>query len=340
MNGAMHTTAQVLPTSSVEVMETNNTEGSIVREVNQRTQKLSRPPVPRGAVVAVAAVKETAASSQDSISERRLTPAEPLGSESGSKLGSAQQGFSPACLEKSVYPLADYLAVQEGPDPIEARVTQMKKNPGFAPTSEAIAALRQFAEKARSTPSDLSRDSSDTESSKLSIPAPTPAALSRVGLITGAKLKISKDLEVSEVPFQAHGEGSGSESSTGGENEGNRLARVTASVNAASVLVHPLRDQLTALVHGPVKRGPRPSVLDEIPSSSETGSESGPEDLMLDEEEDISRQPSYKQSGGFSTTRQFSIESEHTSTDEGNASVPIYMDTPREVFNPLHVRIL
>ncbi|KAH9998528.1 hypothetical protein BJV74DRAFT_207357 [Russula compacta] len=180
-NGTTHTTAQVPPASSVEVMETNSTEGSIVREVNQRTQKLSRPPAPRGAVVAVAAVKETAASSQDSISERRFTSAEPLGSESGSKLGSAQQGFSPACLENSVYPLADCLAVQEGPDPIEARVTQMKKNPGFAPTSEAIAALRQFAEKARSTPSDLSSDSSDTESSKLSIPAPTSAALSRGG---------------------------------------------------------------------------------------------------------------------------------------------------------------
>ncbi|KAH8990480.1 hypothetical protein EDB92DRAFT_746741 [Lactarius akahatsu] len=92
-----------------------------------------------------------------------------------------------------------------------------------------------------------------------------------------------------------------------------------------------LQDQLIALIRGPEKGGPRCSVLDEIPSSSETGSESSPEDLLLDEEEDLSRQPPRKQKP-FSKSRLSSMEPEPEPTsDDGSASSHVFMDTPNEV---------
>lgn len=99
-----------------------------------------------------------------------------------------------------------------------------------------------------------------------------------------------------------------------------------------SIPMNLLKDQLTALIRGPEKRGPRRSVLDEIPSSSETGSEPSSEELMLDEEEDLSRQPSRKQKT-LSKNRLYSIEPEPepTSEDEESDSSHVFMDTPIEV---------
>jgi hypothetical protein len=80
--------------------------------------------------------------------------------------------------------------------------------------------------------------------------------------------------------------------------------------------------------------------LDEIPSSSEAGSESSSEALILDEEEDLSKQPSYKRMRALSKIRSSSIEPEDRSDDEEDTSVPIYMDTSHEVPDQSQVRIL
>jgi len=173
----------------------------------------------------------------------------------------------------------------------------------------------------------------------MALPTATPVALSKGGSIAEVEPTIPKGLEISEVPVEAHDEGSSSDTSTEIENEWSGLTRATASVNAPPGPVG-LEDQLTALIHGPAKRGPRTSVLDEIPSSSEAGCESSSEDLVLDEEEDLSKQPSQKLMRALSKTRPSPIEAEHTSGDEEDASLPVYMDTSHAVPDHLQVRIL
>jgi hypothetical protein len=157
---------------------------------------------------------------------------------------------------------------------------------------------------------------------------------------TRENLTTPKGREISEVPVEAHGEGSSSESSTESENEGDKLDRLRTPVNASAVHLHLLEDQVVPLLHGSAKRGPRRSVLDEILSSSETGSRSSSEDLVLDEEEDLSLQPSHKRTRRLSTTRSSSIESEPTSEDEDDPSMPVYMDTSHETLDRSHVCII
>jgi hypothetical protein len=159
------------------------------------------------------------------------------------------------------------------------------------------------------------------------------------GSSTGAKPKIPKGHEISEVRVEAHGEGSSSESSTEGANDGDNLAQQRNPVNASSMHLHP-EDQLVPLLHGSAKRGPRRSVLDEIPSSSETESKSSSEDLVLDEEEDLSLQPSHKQRRKRLITRSSSIEPELTSEDEEDPSVSVYMDTSHDVLDRPQVCIV
>jgi hypothetical protein len=156
-----------------------------------------------------------------------------------------------------------------------------------------------------------------------------PSVALHRGSSTGAKPKIPKNHGISEVRVEARGEGSSSESSTEGENDGENPAQQMTPVNASSMHLH-LKDQLVPLLHGSAKRGPRRSVLDEIPSSSETESKSSSEDLVLDEEEDLSLQPSHKQRK-LLINRPSSIEPELTSEDEEDPPVPVYMDTPHDV---------
>ncbi|KAH9176299.1 hypothetical protein EDB89DRAFT_146346 [Lactarius sanguifluus] len=154
------------------------------------------------------------------------------------------------------------------------------------------------------------------------------------GLRTGANPTIPDGLAISGVPIEARGEGSSDESSSEDEDEEAAVpsAKPGTSIADPSIPTNLLQDQLIALIRGPEKGGPRRSVLDEIPSSSETGSESSPEDLMLDEEEDLSRQPSRKQKP-LSKSRLSSMEPEpeHTSEDDGSASSHVFMDTSNEV---------
>jgi hypothetical protein len=187
---------------------------------------------------------------------------------------------------------------------------------------------------ANSTPSVSSSGSSSTESPQMSIPVHTLTAVSSGGLSPEARHAIAKDPEISEVHIESHGEGGSSDESSAegeGDEEAVPLVKRARSVIAPSVPVHLLEDQLTALIRGPEKREPYKSVLDEIPSRSETGSETSSEDLILDEEEDLSRQPSQKQMRVLSTVPLLSIEPESTSEDEERASLPIYMDTSHEV---------
>lgn len=301
-NGKIH----VITPDRVEGMETSGAE-----EVNRRTTESNLAATP----------------------ELCIASAGPRGSRSKSKLGSATQTSCPACLGTSVHPLAECPVVRRGPDSIEARIAEMEKNPGFAPSSEVITALRRFVEKARSIPSDSSNDSSDLEPSRVSV---SSVAFYEGSTNTAAKPTTPKGREISEVPVEAHGEGSSSESSSEDEIKGDELTRLTR-VKASSVHQHLLEDQLVPLIHGSAKRGPRRSVLDEIPSSSETGSISSSEDLELDEEEDLSIQPSHKQTRKLSTTRSSSIEPEPTSEDEEDALMPVYMDTSHEALDRSHV---
>ena len=320
---------RVSSAASVEAVGTNVPERSI-RKANQRTSIHNEPSAslnPDEPIAAVA-VEETATNNRGSTSGHHDTSVEPLGSETGSKLGPGNP----------IHPPAGSPIAQERPDSIEVHTAQMERDPGLAPSSEAVVPRRQFAEKARSTPPDSGSDS-DTGSPPMSALATTPAAFSKVGSIVETTPTVPKGLEISEVPIEAHGEGSSSDSSTESEDEWNKLAGVVASVTASLGPVD-LEDQLTALIHGPAKRGPRKSVLDEIPSSSEAGGGSSSEALILDEEEDLSKQPSYKRMRALSKFRPSSIEPEDTSEDEEDAPVPIYMDTPHELPDHPQVRIL
>ena len=318
--------------ASMEAVGTTVPERSI-RKANQRTSIHNGPsaslnPVGLNGPIAAVAVEETATNNRGSTPGHHETSVEPLGSETGSKLGSGN----------SMQPPAGSPIAQERPDSIEVDTAHMEKDPGLAPSSEAVVPRRQFAEKARSTPPDSGSDS-DTGFPPMSALATTPAAISKVGSIVETTPTIPKGLEISEVPIEAHGEGSSSDSSTESEDEWNKLAGVVASVTTSLGPVD-LEDQLTTLIHGPAKRGPRTSVLDEIPSSSEAGSGSSSEALILDEEEDLSKQPSYKRMRALPKIRPSSIEPEDTSEDEEDAPVPIYMDTSHEVPDHPQVRML
>jgi hypothetical protein len=343
-DGTTHAGAsQVPPASSVEDMKANAAERSIVRKANRRTAKSNRPlalynPVGLNKRTVAVAVDEESTSSLDSTLEHGRSFAGPSGSESGSKLGITQQGSRHACSGKSVHPLAECSIVQKRPDLNEVRIAQVKKNPGFAPSSEAVVPRHRFMEKSRSTRSDSSSNSSDTESFQISVPAAAPMALSKGASIAEANPTIPKGLEISEVLVEAHGEGSSSDSSTEGENEGDAFAEIPTSLNDPSGPVDP-EDQLTALINGLVKSSPCKSIWDEIPSSSGAGSESSFEDLILDEEEDLSKQPSHTPTRTQSKTRLSTIEPEDTSEDEEDVSAQVYMDTSHEMPDHPQVRI-
>ncbi len=314
MNSAIPTVAQRTPPSRMESVEASGAETSINKEVNGRTTESGQDPAPG----------------------LNITSGEPHGSQSGYKLGSATLTSCPACLGTVAHPLADCPVVQGGPDSIGACIAQMENDPGFAPSSGVIAALRRFAEKARSIPSDSRNDPLSVEPSRVSAP---PVAFYRESSRTGANPTIPKGHKISEVPVEAYGEGSSSESSTEGEDEGDNVAQQRIPVNASSRHLH-LDDQLAPLLHDSAKRGPRRSVLDEIPLSSETESKSSSEDLVLDEDEDLSIQPSHKRTRKRSIIRPSSIDPELTSGDEEDSLIPVYMDTSHEPLNHSQVCIV
>jgi len=314
MNGTIPTVARRTPPNRLESMETSGAEASIVGEVDERAIESRQDPAP----------------------ELNFASGERHGSQSGSKPSSAMLTSCLACLGTVIHPLEVCPVVQGGPDSVEERIAQMEKNPGLAPSSEIIAALRKFTEKARPISSGSRNDSLDMEPSRVFIPSVT---LYNGGSSTGAIPTIPKGHEISEVSVEAHGEGSSSESSTEDENEEDNVTQKRTPVNASFMNLH-LEDQLVPLLHNSAKRGPRRSVLDEIPSSSETESKSTSEDLMLDEEEDLSIQPSHKQTRKLSMTRQSLIEPDLTSEDEEDPSVPIYMDISHKAVNHSQVCIV
>ena len=308
MNGAIPTVAQRTP-NGVESMETSSAEAGIIGEVNERHTGCGLDPTP----------------------ELNVAGGEPYGSQSDSKMGSTTLTSFSACLGTVIHPLAACPVVQEGSVSIESRNAQMEKSPGLTPFLEVTTSPRRVAEKAGSIPSDSRNDSSDAEPSQMSVPS---VSLYR-GSSTGSKPKIPKGHEISEVRVEARGEGSSSESSTESENDGINPAQQRTS--APSVHLH-LEDQPAPLLHVSTKRGPRRSVLDEIPSSSETESKSSSEDLVLDDEEDLSLQPSHRQRRKLSITRPSSIEPELT--DEEDPSMPVYMDTSHDILDHSQVCIV
>jgi hypothetical protein len=296
-------------------------------EENPQLSKLRRPPatqvtVERDAALATAApLKETATAGPHPTADHHATTVRPSESESGSvrrrKPAHAQEGHS---------------AVKGGTSVItHATQTEVNVNSRPLASEETTSTLRTVTGNSQLVPS----------TGNTRVPSFPGGSASGVGLRTGVKPTIPEGLEISGVPVEAHGEGSSEDSSSEDEDDEGTvpLAKPATSIGDPSIPMNLLEDELTALIRGPEKRGPRRSVLDEIPSSSETGSESSPEDLMLDEEEDLSRQPPRKQKA-FSQNRPSSIEpeTEPSSEDEGSASLHVFMDTPNEVQHYIPVR--
>ena len=295
-------------------------------EENQRLSKLRRPLVTQDlveqdTVQAIAApFNETATAGPPPTADHHAITAE---SESG-----------PVRRKKPTHTLEGRLAVKGGNSTM-AHITQTEANVDSSSVSseETTATLHSLTGKAQSVSS---------TGNAPRVPSFPGRSASGMGLRIGAKPTIPEGLAISRVPVEVHGEGSSDESSSEDEDEEGAvpLAKVATSIADPSRPMNLLEDQLTALIRGPEKRGPRHSILDEILSSSETGSETGPEDLMLDEEEDLSRQPSRKQTT-FSKNRLSLIEpeTEPSSEDEGSASLHVFMDTPNEVQQHLPVSI-
>jgi hypothetical protein len=309
-DGADHATALVPPTRSKKFMEVNNAEGNVASDAIERATVVSSEP----------ALDPRFASSQSPESESDSNP------------GPKPQGSFPARFAKSVRPQGE-CPVTEGADSIEAHNAKMDLDPGLARSSEGIVTRCTSTAKTKSTPSVSSSGSSSTESPQLSILVHTLTAISSGELSPETRPAIAKDLEISEVHVESHGEGGSSDESSiegEGDEEAVPLVKRARTVIAPPVPVH-LLDQLTALIRGPENREPYKSILDEIPSRSETGNETSSEDLILDEEEDFSRQPSQKRMRVRSTVPLLSVEPESTSEDEDRASLPVYMDTSHEV---------
>ncbi|KAH9061262.1 hypothetical protein EDB87DRAFT_1610849 [Lactarius vividus] len=235
----------------------------------------------------------------------------------------------PVRRKNPVHTLEDRSAV-EGTSSISAHIAQTEVNGDFrlVASEESTITLRALTGSDQSVPS---RFFSAASTSRVPFPG---RSTSGEGSRTGANPTIPEGLVISGVPIKARGEGSSDESSSEDEDEEAAvpLTKPGTSIADLSIPMDLLQDQLVALIRGPDKGGPCRSILDEIPSSSETGSESSPEDLMLDEEEDLSRQPPRKQKL-LSTSRLSSIEPEPepTSEDDGSASSHVFMDTPNEV---------
>ncbi|KAH9083535.1 hypothetical protein EDB83DRAFT_26064 [Lactarius deliciosus] len=300
------------------VRKRSRLKASLSLEENQRPSKLRRPLASQEIVeqdttlATAASFKETATaglhstsihhSISDSVSVRRKTP---------------------------VPTLEDRSAV-EGTSSIPAHITQTEvdSRPVRPVASETTVTLRALTGNAQPVPS---RFFSTASTSRVPFPGPSTSG---EGPRTVANPTIPKGLAISGVPIEARGEGSSDESSSEDEDEEAAVpsAEPGTSITDPSIPMNLLQDQLIALIRGPEKGGPRRSVLDEIPSSSETGSESSPEDLMLDEEEDLSRQPPRKQKPlSKSHLSSMEPEPEPTSEDDGSASSHVFMDTPNEV---------
>ena len=292
--------------SSADARERSRLRTSPSPEENQRSSKLRRPPA-----------------SQD-MDEQDMILATvrpyPTAGHHTITVQSSKFESGPTGRKKPAHSLEGH-SVDEG----GTTQTELNVNSSLVSSEETTATLRTFSGNAPRIPSFPGRSASGMR------------------LRTGAKPTIPEGLAISGVPVEAHGEGSSDESSSEDEDEAGAfpLAKPATSIADPSIPMNLLEGQLTALIRGPEKRGPRRSVLDEIPSSSETGSESSPEDLMLDEEEDLSRQPSRKQKS-FSKNRLSSIEPEIDPSleDEEGASLHVFMDTPDEVQPYLPVSIL
>lgn len=295
-------------------------------EENQHLSKLRRPPATQDIaerdtmLASHAPLKETATAGPRPTAAHPTITVRPSESESG-----------PVRRKKTAHTLEGHSAVKGGT--VITPSTQPEVNVNSRPvasegTSSTLGTLTANSQLVPST------------GNALRVPSFPGGSASGVRLRTGVKPTIPEGLVISGVPVEAHGEGSSDESSSEDEDEEGTvpLAKPATSIGDPSIPMNLLEDQLTALIRGPEKRGPRRSVLDEIPSSSETGSESSPEDLMLDEEEDLSQQPSRKQKA-FSKNRLSSIEPETvpSSEDEGSASLHVFMDTPSEVQHYLPV---
>ncbi|KAH9002106.1 hypothetical protein EDB86DRAFT_364833 [Lactarius hatsudake] len=299
------------------VRKRSRLKASLSSEDNQRPSKLRRPSVSQEIVeqdttlATAASFKETATTDLHSTSDHHII-----------------SDSVPVRRQTPVHTLEDRSA--EGTSSIPAHITQTEVNVDSRPvvSEEATVTLRALTGNAQPVPS---RFFSTASTSRVQFPG---RSTSGEGPRTVENPTIPKGLAISGVPIEARGEGSSDESSSEDEDEEAAVpsAKPGTSISDPSIPMNLLQDQLIALIRGPEKGGPRRSVLDEIPSNSETESESSPEDLMLDEEEDLSRQPPRKQKP-LSKSRLSSMEPEPepTSEDDGSASSHVFMDTPNEV---------
>ncbi|KAI0268707.1 hypothetical protein BC834DRAFT_866830 [Gloeopeniophorella convolvens] len=333
-----HPIAQIALTGEANPIPPTTNAVDMAGRAKRGKSKPSTSLIPQGAVEptspSAAAVSdgEPIVDAPESASGRYFTSVQLLESESEFRLGFTEQDLCPVCFANPTHPLADCPVVQEGPSSIDKCIAEMEVNPGLEVGPDVIFELRTLAAKARSTPPDMRNASPVVHNTRMPVTVSAVAAASAGGSSAGMKLTVPKGLAISEVAVEGRGEGSSDESSSDDEDEENAAgpsAKATASVPSLPVPTHVIEDQLAAIIRGPEQRGPRKSILDEIPSSSDSESESDPEDLMLDEEEDLSQQPSRKMKG-LSKVRLPSAEPEPASEDEDERiSPPVLMDAPQ-----------
>ena len=294
-------------------------------EENQQLSKLRRPSATQDNVE-----QDTTLATQAPLKEKTATAGpRPTADHHAIATRPSESESSPVRRKKTAHTLEGRSAIKGGTSVITP-ATQPEVNVNSRPVASegSTSTLRTSTANSQLVPS---------TGNALRVPSFPEGSASGMRLRTGMKPTIPEGLEISGVPIEARGEGSSDESSSEDEDEDEErtvpLAKPTTSIGDPSIPMNLLEDQLSALIRGPEKRGPRRSVLDEIPSSSETGSESSPEDLMLDEEEDLSRQPSRKQNA-FSKNRLSSIEPETgPSEDEGSSSLHVFMDVSSFFFS-------
>ncbi|KAI0063572.1 hypothetical protein BV25DRAFT_385522 [Artomyces pyxidatus] len=201
---------------------------------------------------------------------------------------------------------------------MEECLAELEADPDLADPT-IISELRALLSKARSERSDDRQPTPLREK--------TPASVS---LSSASKPTIPAGLTISEVHIESRNEGSSNESSD--DDDANESTK-DPSVREPSPDGLLFEEKLAALLQGPERRGPRKSVLDEIPSDSHSDEESEKEDILLDEEEDLRTQLSRRRSKAFAREKSSSQEPDVVGldgdADEGSKSV--FMDHSQEL---------
>ncbi|KAI0311959.1 hypothetical protein OF83DRAFT_1177085 [Amylostereum chailletii] len=269
-------------------------------------------------------------------------------STSRAKKPAAVKTSCPACFESPYHSLEECPIVVDGEESIESCIEELEGDPSLADPNivdQLKAFLRKVMDKDSSSvdvpptrPVDrrASQPSSGPLSSKTFTLDSAPSSSASTP-VSASKLTIPLGLPISEVHVETQDEGSSNDSSDEESDEEPRKPSGPSSGKRAAQGMAPppklnpstLEDDLAALLRGPERRGPRKSILDEIPlkSDSDTEEESEPEDLALDEDEDLSLQSARRRPRRRTREKSSSEEPEQSpGSADRSLSPPVFMD--------------